>query len=53
MHKISHHAWVFDFDSRYFTEDIVGTKAIRAFARRYGVLAPMIEALETLVDSTL
>lgn len=37
--------WVPDLESRYFTEDIEGTRAIQAFARRFGVPTPTIDEL--------
>lgn len=45
MRELSDSTWVPDFTSRYFTEDIVGTKAIQFFARKYDVPTPTIDAL--------
>lgn len=45
MRELEDGTWVPDFGSRYFTEDIEGTRAIQAFARRYGVHTPTIDEL--------
>lgn len=37
--------WLPDLESRYFTEDIQGTRAIQLMARRYGVETPTIDGL--------
>lgn len=44
-------AWVPDFGSRYFTEDIpFGTKAIQAWARHFGVDTPTIDYMVESVE---
>ena len=52
MRELSDSTWVPDFTSRYFTEDIVGTRAIQEFAQRYSIqtstIDKLIEALEDL-----
>ena len=52
MRELSDSTWVPDFTSRYFTEDIVGTRAIQEFAQRYSIqtstIDKLIEAQEAL-----
>lgn len=43
--------WVPDFESRYFTEDVVGARAIQSFARRYNVATPVIDGLLSGVEA--
>lgn len=45
MRELSDGTWIPDFTSRYFTEDIVGLRAIQAFARRILVPTPTIDLL--------
>lgn len=37
--------------SRYFTEDIVGTRAIQSLARRYALPTPTIDALISQIST--
>lgn len=45
MRELPDGAWVPDLESRYFTEDIEGTLAIKSYARRFGVPTPTIDEL--------
>ena len=45
MRELPDGTWLPDFDSRYFTEDIVGTRAIQSLARKQGVPVPVINGL--------
>lgn len=45
MRELPDGTWIPDFDSRYFTEDIVGTQAIQEFAQRFSVDTPIIDSL--------
>lgn len=45
MQELHDGTWVPDFTSRYFTEDVVGTAAIRNLALRFGVHTPTVDSL--------
>lgn len=45
MRELSDGTWIPDFDSRYFTEDIVGTRAIQLRARKAEMPTPTIDRL--------
>lgn len=51
MNKLSNGTWVPDFSSRYFTEDILGTRAIQSLAIKYGVTVPIIDGFVTQVEN--
>lgn len=50
MRELTDGTWVPDLESRYFTEDIEGTRAIQSFARRFGVLTPTIDELVSRME---
>lgn len=45
MRELPDGTFVPDFDSRYFTEDIVATQEIQALARRFSLSTPIIDGL--------
>lgn len=45
MRELPDGTWVPDFDSRYFTEDVIGTRAIQSLARKHAISVPTIDFL--------
>lgn len=51
MRELPDATWLPDFTSRYFTEDIVGTRAIQSLARLHAVPTPTIDALISQIST--
>lgn len=53
MRELPDGSWVPDLESRYFTEDIEGTRAIQLLARRFGIQTPTIDELVARMDKII
>ena len=53
MRELQDGSWVPDLDSRYFTEDIEGTRTIQSFARRVEIQTPTIDELVVRMEEII
>ena len=51
MRELPDSTWLPDFTSRYFTEDIVGTRAIQTLARKFAIPTPTIDFLISQISA--